>query len=506
MEQEGKSLLEFAEAVFRSRWMVLMIGGSILLACVLYALLAKPEYGSTMKVMVQNTRSNTTVGAQSGQATSGALSADEKESQINSQVELLQSNDMLEGLVRYRDETLHGIPFPGEGSLEMAQQTRDVKRRIVVAPIRKSDLIVVNFVDTDPVSAQKSLQWLSTQFLYKNAALRRPAQTYEFFEKQTKQAEGQLHDAELALIAFDRANGITSLDQEQSLVLQKLSDSSKDAESAKAALRGDQARLDDLHRQESTVASRVKTQVKVASNAGSAQQLDTLFTELQNRRLQLLNRFQPGDILVKEVDEQIAATQASMSRIAAKQSAETTEDENPVYTHIQEGLQQTSADVRSGEARLTSITRSARDYSNRLNQLQKFSVEHNVLDRRVQELRQNLKIFSEKRDDAQIDDELDRNRIVDVAIAEEPTISSQPVRPHRLTTIALGFILGCFMALGYVLVKEVTRQTFYYPSELEAALSCPVLATLPNRPLKDLPVRLIGAQPEIQEAEVSSRA
>jgi len=479
MEQEGKSLLDFVEAIFRNGKLVLGTAVLVISGCAAYAFLAKPVYGSSMQILVQNTRSTTVIGAGAGEAP-GIVNPDMLESEVNSEVELLQANDLIEGLVRYRDKELLGIDPPPEGSVEMARQVQAVRRAIEVSPIRKTNMIEVNFTDKSPVTAQKSLEWLSTHFLNKQAELRRPAGTYHFFETQAEQYEAQLRDAEAKLVEFDRANGVTSLDQEQQLLLQKLSGNTQDAQQTQALLDGEAAKMNQLRAQKSATAPRVQTQIVQGANAMSTEHLESVLADLQNRRIELLTRYKADDRLVREVDDQIASTRAILNQIESKQAAATTSDANPVMNLINEDMERTDANISADRARLSALNSTSRSYQARLEQLQQMSLQRDALDRQVQELRENVKKFTEKRDDAEIDDQLDKSKIVDVAISEEPTLSNLPVRPHRGTILVLGGVFACFLCGGMVFAKEALRETIYAPYELEAASSSPVIATIPE--------------------------
>ena len=56
------------------------------------------------------------------------------------------------------------------------------------------------------------------------------------------------------------------------------------------------------------------TQSKQLPNQYSAERLNTMMVELQNKRTQLLTKFRPDDRLVKEVDEQIRTTREALAQ------------------------------------------------------------------------------------------------------------------------------------------------------------------------------------------------
>jgi len=113
--------------------------------------------------------------------------------------------------------------------------------------------------------------------------------------------------------------------------------------------------------------------------------------------------------------------------------------------------------------------------------LQMLTVQYDELTRRVQESESNYKAFAEKRDEAQIADAMDRQKLLNVAIAEPPTSSVSPVRPRHLMNLALGFFTAFFLAGCAVFLAEVSRQNICTPGELQAWGRYPVLATTPFR-------------------------
>jgi len=481
LEQNGGGAMRYVEALFRERRLVSLISGTIVAVAVLYAVFARPQYGSTMKILIQNTRATPVIsGDRNGPLMTGGSSAEAMESQINSEVVLLQSADLMEGLVRYRSG-LANIKAPAEGSLEMAHKLQDVQHRMEITPIRKTNFVEVSFKDSDPALAQKSLNWLSTAFLDKHAELRRPAGTYRFFDTQTKQLDEQLQTAQAALITFQQQNNLVSLNQEKLLALDNYNRINQEIGDAKTNLQESDRRLSTLQRQIGEVNGRITTQVRDIPNQYSAEHLNSLVIDLQNKRTQLIKRFQPTDPLIQEVDEQIATTQAALRKATEQNTVETVSDNNPVRQSLEQARETTATNASGTNARLTALGTQAGTYAARLDDLRKVSVQNDMLERRVQELKQNRDLYAQKRDEANIDDQLDRSKIVDVSIAQEPTISLQPVQPHRLTSLIFGVLVACFASFAFVLIKDAMRETAFTPAELEAMVGCPVLATIPER-------------------------
>ncbi len=505
MEPDDSSITRYVEALFRNKLLVLFVAGSILTGALLYALFAKRQYGSTMKILVQNTRAVPIItGDRDTPFLAAGGGAEAMEAQINSEVVLLQSADLMNGLVCYRDQSLKHTKPPEEGSLVMAHELSDIQSRLVVAPVRKTNFIEVDFRDADPLMAQKSLAWLSATFLEKHAQLRRPAGTFHFFQMQTAQYQRQLQDAQADLIAFQTANNLVSLDKEKALTLENYNRTWQQIGDTQASLEDNSQRLASFQHQIGGVDARITTQVRSTPDQLSAEHINSLLVDLENKRTQLRTRYQDADPLVVEVDEQLKTTRAALAAARARSSQEQVSDNNPIRLSLDQSLRATSADVSGGKARLSGLRLQAKAFAERMNALQKISVQNDILERNVQELKQNYDTFSQKRDEASIDDQLDRSKIADVSIAQEPTISQQPVQPHPLMILMLGFVAACFAAMACVLVKDAMRDTAFTPAELEALVACPVLATITEGAA--LPALSLSARTLPQQVDSSALA
>lgn len=480
MEQESGAVIRYVGAIFRSKTPVMLIICLTLVVAIIYAAFTPRKYGSSMEFLVQNARATPVIsGDRSNPATAAAMDSEAMESQINSEVQLLQSNDLLEGLAAYHN-TLKGLKPSVEGSLPMVHDIMAVQRDLEITPIRKTNLVEVSYKDADPFIAQKMLQRLTSAFLDKHADLRHSEGTYRFFDTQSEQSEEHLRAAEKALVDFQSANNVVSLSQQKSSALEDYNRVTQQIGESRATLNDDKSRLASLNSQVNATSGRTITQVRSSSDSYSADQLSTMLATLENKRTELLTRLQPGEPLVREVEQQISSTQAAIHRARDQNNVETVSDNNPIRQTLEQDSRKTQADALGQSARLSSLQEQATAEKTLLTNYEKISLQEDALERNVQELRQNHEIYSQKRDEAKIDDELDHSKIVDVVIAQKPTMSMLPVQPHRMTTLVMGCLAACFFALAFVFVKDALRDTAQTPAELEAMIGCPVLATIPE--------------------------
>jgi uncharacterized protein involved in exopolysaccharide biosynthesis len=205
----------------------------------------------------------------------------------------------------------------------------------------------------------------------------------------------------------------------------------------------------------------------------------TLLVQLQNRRTELMTRYTPTDRLIVEVNREIADTSASLKAALAQKGQEDTTDVNPAWQRVKnlvvEGTINRSALLGRGQ----SLQQSIADLQARLAQLQSLDVRFNALQEQSDQARSNFEVFSQKREQAEVEDAMDERKLINIAVAQSPTSTFRPVSPKPLLNTALGLLTALFLAAGAVYLAECLRTTIATARELELASRYPVLATVP---------------------------
>jgi len=152
------------------------------------------------------------------------------------------------------------------------------------------------------------------------------------------------------------------------------------------------------------------------------------------------------------------------------------------------------------------LTGRVADLKQQLASLETVTAQFNNLQSHSDELKQNYELYAQKRDQAQIEDAMDEHKLLNVAVAQEPTISYDPERPKPLLYGALGFVTAMFLGICAVYLAETGRRTIATPRELDVASRYPVLATVPQmswRSGRSWQVGLLA--PDNAPAEVGAR-
>lgn len=217
-----------------------------------------------------------------------------------------------------------------------------------------------------------------------------------------------------------------------------------------------------------------------APNQYVLQQLISQVTDLRNRRITLLERFNPTDRVVQEVTEQLASTQATLDEITRHPVVENSEDNNPSWMTLDLQLKEQEGALAATSARLAEHQRQAQEFGDRLTHLQQITATNNALEQRAQEATTNQLSLTAKLDAAKVDDLLDVGRFGNVAIALSPTLSAAKVKPNVPLILLLGILTATVLCLAVAVLLESSRETMFTPEELEANTKLPVLATIPE--------------------------
>jgi uncharacterized protein involved in exopolysaccharide biosynthesis len=450
---------------------------------VLVTILLPNRYESRIKILVKNQRVDVAI---TPEATTGmnasAVENEVSENQINSEIELLSSKDLLTQVVNEtglaKNETgLFGRTAPESVRTETA--VNRLTKDLVISPVRKANIITISYSSNSPQLSAAVLKRLGELYLEKHLQLNHPKGASDFFKDKADEYQTQLKEAEKRFSEFQQSNSLVALSQQKDLTLQKTADAKTNLLQAEASLNEATNRIARIEQQLASIPARVVTQSRQLPNQYSTERLNTMLVELQNRRTQLLTKFRPDDRLVREVDEQIRTTREALARAEAKTSVEEATDLNPLRQTLETELSRARLDQTGARARRDTLAAQLQQYEAALKKLESDTTKHDDLEREKQQAEENYQLYAKKREEARIADELDRQKITNVSIAEAATVPQLPSSPNRPLNLILGVVLAAFLSLGSVFTAEMLSDAVYTPRQLEALTGATVLATVP---------------------------
>ena len=345
------------------------------------------------------------------------------ESELNSEVELLNGRDLLRKVVlanSLQTKWHSWLSALGKSTdeVEIAKAVRDLGKHLKVEPLRKTNIISVTFESPDPDLSARVLNSLGTFYLEKHLQVHRPSGEFTFFDQETAQLRRGLDTAEGHLNDFTREHGVVSAQYERDLTLQKASELEASLAQTQAAIAETEQRIGTLEQQATSIPPRLTTQLRTSDNPQLLQQMKSTLLTLELKRSELLSKFEPTYPLVIEVEKQIRETRAT---IAAEKDApvrDETTDQNPTYEWVKAELAKARTELSGLKARAAANQAALAKYREGARSLQQAAIVQQDLLRTAKTEEDNYLLYLRKQEEARINDALDARGILNVAIAE----------------------------------------------------------------------------------------
>jgi uncharacterized protein involved in exopolysaccharide biosynthesis len=455
--QESLSIRDAQMFLVRRRKLIIILFILTFGLVALITFLTPEEYESHMKLLVKNDRADLVI-SPDGRSNADLHSSELSETEMNSEIELMRSNDIMHDVVvrcrldQRNSDAVHASSSPTPSGMEAA--TVRLTRKLSISAVKKSNVIQVSYLDRSAEGAKQVLDQLADAYLAAHLRLHGSPGTEQFFHQQTQFYDQQVRKTEADLSEFRERNNIITLQQEKDMLLTRAMDVQREAEGADAAVSQYTMTLADAQRQISKATPRVLTQTRVIPNQYSVERLNTMLVDLKNKRTEMAAKFRSDDRLVTELDQEISDTQAALDRAQAGKSTENVTDVNPLNESLQKDAASAQLQLAGVKARRESLTTQLAQYRGRLIKLENVTSENDALQRKLKEAEDNYELYSKKEEEARIAQSLDEQKIANVAIAEHPTVPIRPDRPKVAQDLVLGFLLSCFVSIGVALALE----------------------------------------------------
>lgn len=477
-EPRGSSV-SVVETAFR-QWRVFFWSAlAIFLLGMVYIFGTHKKYGSEMVLLVQNDRGNQVVTAEPTSA--APPESDVTEEQLNSQVEILQSKDVLDEVI---SPGWHQTPIQQRNISEINDHEAAVSylaKHLEITPIKKSHVISIQLKEHDPHIATDTLNRLLSAFLAKQRGLQRPRGTAQFFADAAAKYKKQWEAAQQKLSDFQQQQAITSPDDKETWLQQQLADAEMQLRSADVQIAETEKRIESDHIAIMRIPARQNTTQRTLPDTGYMDQMNTLLVQLQNQKTELLTKYRPDDRLVKQIEDQIASTQKALSQAHTNSFQDTSTDVNPTWQAADQSYNTNKAAIGGIRARRAGLAASVANLQSQLTATEGQTLAFKGLQHDVSDAESNYQLYAQKRDAAQIADAMDEHELLNVAVVQYPTYSPTPVHPRPLMDTILAVLSAVFIGAFAVFLAENGRQTIATASELEVVSAFPVLASVPFR-------------------------
>jgi uncharacterized protein involved in exopolysaccharide biosynthesis len=487
------TLYELVAIVFRQKRLagVLFVSAFGLLA---FTLFMQPDvYDAEMKILVKQTRVDpvVTTDSQAPYRTIG----NPTEQDLISEAELLKSRDILEGAAVECD-----IPKPKPNvwafvpvvsafaavpdkknpydPVSLSEAVRTLNARIRAIPSQKSNLISVVYTSTNPTRGACVLRAVAKLYLDKHLAVHRPGGAFEFFKQEADRYKSDLSRIEMQLAQFGQTEQLVTDGAEKEITVRKLGDYAASLVDTKTAIAATQARIRSLQTLARATEPRQTKAVRTSPNA-ALKELQTHLVSLEMKRTDMLGKFKPGYRPLEDLERQIHELKNTIAEVQKTPLVEETTDTNPANDWLNVELAKARAELASLQASAPAKEQAVSAYRSMALDIDKKHIRRTDLLRLQKVTEEKYLLYLRKQEEARIEQELDRQRILNVAVAQDPTV---PVLPQpSLMPVKLGFagLLAAMMSLSGALGADYYSRTFRTSAEVVKHLQLPVLGSMP---------------------------
>jgi polysaccharide biosynthesis protein PslE len=472
VEATPRSLLN---VIFRHRVKFIASIVVCLFLAAAYCLIATPKYKSTAELLVRFGSGQQQQRFGTGVTPEISAQQQERKEIVNSQIALLHSHDLLADVLRTIGiEKLYpnlSADTPAELENKAIEQ---FDRDLGSEGGKDSDVIDLSLLNPDPVLAAETLRVVIAKFQKRQATVYQ-SQQLPFLQDQLQQARASLTGSRNAVEKFKTGAGISSLDEERSLILHQRSDTrtklvleistEQEAEQRYARIEEALKKLPEL--------------ITLANEADRFKPVDDArerLSELRQREHEMGLNYRDNSVPIVNLRKQIGFAEEELARLAKQGVARLRTGPNPVYQDLQKAALTAAGDEAAAAGGRNALESELERLDARLDELGKRAGKLNELELQQQVDEENFRNYLQGVESARLSNDLNREGITSVAIVQEPTVPTKIAQPKILIIMALAFLLGIAIGIALSFFAEMTDEAFSMPNQIESVIGVPVLA------------------------------
>jgi capsular exopolysaccharide synthesis family protein len=455
----------------------------VMLIATLVTFLMPNVYRSEAKLMVRLGRENVTLDPTATTAGQVVSTSALRENEMKSELAVVKSRDLAErvvdslGVSAFVKPSFFGL-FGSRDPLKARSRAVEVVMNHLEATSEKdSNIITIAYEAKDPHFAQKVVQKFMEFYLEKHLAVNRTPGSHKFFKDQTEKIHAQLMQAEKELGDLKNKTGLSSITEQQKLLLERIGSLEKEYEQTNTDLKASKDKVVAMQALAKQIPASIVTEQTSRPNQANDLMRQKLY-DLQLKEQELLSKYTEKNFLVKEIRRQIKNAKALLTSEKPRRTDVST-GINLTHQQLKSALVSEEANLAALQAKGQSLSQQIVSSKNELKTFNQNAVAVSEMERQVQIREANYRKYADKLEQARIDDALEMKKISNLTVAQAPTYPSKPVRPRKALNLALGFMLGGFGAIGLAFIAEYTNRSFNRPEDVEQRLKMPVLATIP---------------------------
>lgn len=391
-------------------------------------------------------------------------------------------------------------------AIRLAPYIEIIKKNLRVEPVRESRttikdtrLIEISYRHTNAELAALIVNGIADVFTKSNQEKRSGTsrKTSDFLQERIANLQSEIKAGEIKLFETTKNAGILKTDDEQTIVLDRLSGLNKQLLEAENARKNTEAKYLALEKSPERVKSLTEEQMAryiteresdIRKLVNETQQKIAL---LKSERAKLLQEYLEGADEIKVYDRQIATLEGEIKKATEKNETELNSFRNRTAQVLLDNVKTEYIKAKTQEDKVRAA------YNEQYNQAQGQNLS-GVAIRLLQQEIETKKGFLENLTKQQRENDViavgtDNN----ISVAEIAIPPKEPVAPRRLTTVIAALFLSTIFGMGLALFLEYLDDTIRTTDDVENYLQLPALAVIPT--INSMPKRrllLVGGGDE----------
>jgi capsular exopolysaccharide synthesis family protein len=329
--------------------------------------------------------------------------------------------------------------------------------RLKIEPVRESRLVRIHFDSYYPELAGQAPNILAEEYIQMNLDFRVQSteQAQEWLGKQLEDLKAKVERADEAMQAFGSKNDIISLDDNENIVMKRLSE----LNDALAKAESERMAKEALYRQIKQDKDRAFDALPSILENKLIQDLKQTYIQLEAQYMRLSETFKPNYPEMVRLKNQMESTQRRLNLEVEK-----------ILSSIKNEYE--------ASLRRESLLRAAfEQQKSRTLEMQQKSIQYNILKRESDTNKDLYKSLLQRMKEVGVSAGFNASNIQIVDRAETPR---GPFMPDRHRSLLLAAVVGLFLGVGLAFFFEYLDNTVKTPEDVEQLLRLPSFGMIPE--------------------------
>lgn len=450
MEQRQLFLRDVLTVLFKRKFLIAIFAIVVIVAVFVGNQLWPPTYESTAKLRILRGREVSQLQPTATQTSGGMTVVQMGREDINSEIEVILSNDVLSAVVTELNlagasglrkiilgiQQSIGLKGPGDAHQEAIE---DLREKIEVVAVKDSHVLDVMVQSGSAEQAKTICEKLIGEYRVKHAEIFSTTQSKDFFGIEIERINAELVQAQNELNTFRNEKNVISVEAEKELLLEQYRDAKKllvQLEQTQGA-----AGLSEDEAEEQRIVAALSSQTE----SPVVTELQLKLLELVLRRNNISRSLGPKHPEILAVSDEIRSAHLRLA-----DAIETTR-------------QVTEAKVTEVETRIKSLN--------------DVEAEMERLNSKVAVLQDTLEYYTNKAEESLVAENMGAAQLSSISTISSPQVPADPTSPNKLLNLIIGVLAGIIGGVGLAFFLEYLDHGLKTPEDIEYFLNVACLAS-----------------------------